>query len=100
MGQAAGLVRPGWRLRYARASLVARRAGVRTRRSMDEAFEQELRTGYARSEPAVTLGFPFLGTETLQGVPVQVAASMVNRHGLIAGATGTGKTKTLQDPSS
>ena len=27
---------------------------------------------------------------------VQVALSMLNRHGLIAGATGTGKTKTLQ----
>jgi DNA helicase HerA-like ATPase len=27
---------------------------------------------------------------------VQVALGMVNRHGLIAGATGTGKTKTLQ----
>ena len=27
---------------------------------------------------------------------VQVALSMMNRHGLIAGATGTGKTKTLQ----
>jgi DNA helicase HerA-like ATPase len=30
------------------------------------------------------------------GAVVQVAASMMNRHGLIAGATGTGKTKTLQ----
>ena len=27
---------------------------------------------------------------------MQVPASMCNRHGLIAGATGTGKTKTLQ----
>ena len=27
---------------------------------------------------------------------VQVALSMMNRHGLVAGATGTGKTKTLQ----
>ncbi len=31
-----------------------------------------------------------------QGAVVQVPASMCNRHGLIAGATGTGKTKTLQ----
>ncbi|MEW6060056.1 MAG: helicase HerA-like domain-containing protein [Actinomycetota bacterium] len=29
-------------------------------------------------------------------MPVLLAQSMVNRHGLIAGATGTGKTKTLQ----
>ena len=63
---------------------------------MDEAFAQEMRDGYALSEPALTIGMPFLGTETVQGVPVQVAQSMVNRHGLIAGATGTGKTKTLQ----
>jgi hypothetical protein len=27
---------------------------------------------------------------------VRVPLSMMNRHGLIAGATGTGKTKTLQ----
>ena len=27
---------------------------------------------------------------------MQVPLAMMNRHGLIAGATGTGKTKTLQ----
>ena len=32
----------------------------------------------------------------VQDAVVQVPASMCNRHGLIAGATGTGKTKTLQ----
>ena len=37
-----------------------------------------------------------LGDELLPDVRVQVALSMLNRHGLIAGATGTGKTKTLQ----
>ena len=30
------------------------------------------------------------------GSRVQLPLSMVNRHGLVAGATGTGKTKTLQ----
>ena len=30
------------------------------------------------------------------GAQVRVPLAMLNRHGLIAGATGTGKTKTLQ----
>ena len=34
--------------------------------------------------------------EILNEPRIQVALSMLNRHGLIAGATGTGKTKTLQ----
>ncbi|MCA1480807.1 helicase HerA-like domain-containing protein, partial [Bradyrhizobium sp. NBAIM08] len=34
--------------------------------------------------------------ELLNDSRIQVALSMLNRHGLIAGATGTGKTKTLQ----
>ena len=33
---------------------------------------------------------------TLAGVPVRIPLAMLNRHGLVAGATGTGKTKTLQ----
>ena len=37
-----------------------------------------------------------IGDEVLPDVRVQVPLSRVNRHGLIAGATGTGKTKTLQ----
>ncbi len=63
---------------------------------MDQAFTKEMQDGYALQEPALTLGFPFRENETLQGVPVLLAHSMANRHGLIAGATGTGKTKTLQ----
>src|SRR4051812_17399447 len=37
-----------------------------------------------------------LGGAVVADAVVQVPASMCNRHGLIAGATGTGKTKTLQ----
>ena len=34
--------------------------------------------------------------EPLPNVPVRIPIAMLNRHGLVAGATGTGKTKTLQ----
>ncbi|MFG3282630.1 helicase HerA-like domain-containing protein [Streptomyces sp. NPDC048111] len=34
--------------------------------------------------------------QCLPDAPVRIPLSMLNRHGLVAGATGTGKTKTLQ----
>ena len=63
---------------------------------MAQAFREAMEAGYALDEPALRLGAPMAGTEALTGVRVQVALSMLNRHGLVAGATGTGKTKTLQ----
>jgi DNA helicase HerA-like ATPase len=52
--------------------------------------------GYALKDPALVLGSPMLDNVPYNGARVQVALSILNRHGLIAGATGTGKTKTLQ----
>ena len=63
---------------------------------MAPTFREAMEAGYALDEPALHLGAPMEGIEALTGVRVQVALSMLNRHGLVAGATGTGKTKTLQ----
>ena len=52
--------------------------------------------GYAFEGPALELGGLMLDESTLAGVPVRIPLAMLNRHGLVAGATGTGKTKTLQ----
>jgi DNA double-strand break repair helicase HerA and related ATPase len=63
---------------------------------MDQAFRDAMTAGYTLTEPGVVLGSALRDGELFNDVHVQVALSMLNRHGLIAGATGTGKTKTLQ----
>ena len=52
--------------------------------------------GYAFTGPALELGRLMLDATRLTEVPIRVPLAMLNRHGLVAGATGTGKTKTLQ----
>ncbi len=44
----------------------------------------------------ITLGAAMLDEETITNAFVKIPLKTLNRHGLIAGATGTGKTKTLQ----
>jgi hypothetical protein len=52
--------------------------------------------GYEPTAPALVLGSPMIEGEILAEARVRLPLPTVNRHGLVAGATGTGKTKTLQ----
>jgi DNA helicase HerA-like ATPase len=61
-----------------------------------EAFSAEMTKGYTFSGPSFVLGGAMLDGEAIPGVQVKIPLRTMNRHGLIAGATGTGKTKTLQ----
>jgi hypothetical protein len=55
-----------------------------------------IREGYATSSPAVELGLGVHEGSVLPDAGVRIPLAMLNRHGLIAGATGTGKTRTPQ----
>jgi DNA helicase HerA-like ATPase len=57
---------------------------------------QEIAAGYATSGGAVELGAVVLDGAADPAARVRIPLAMMNRHGLVAGATGTGKTKTLQ----
>ena len=52
--------------------------------------------GYAFQGPALDLGALVVDGAAHADAPVRIPLGMLNRHGLVAGATGTGKTKTLQ----
>ena len=52
--------------------------------------------GYTFDEPSIQLGVLVEDDTPKPAAQVRIPLSMLNRHGLVAGATGTGKTKTLQ----
>ncbi|WP_309056863.1 helicase HerA-like domain-containing protein, partial [Streptomyces sp.] len=56
----------------------------------------EIAAGYAFDGPALDLGALLWDGACHPDAPVRVPLAALNRHGLVAGATGTGKTKTLQ----
>ncbi len=64
--------------------------------SKREEFFKYINEGYKTKGDFITLGAAMLGEETVTEAFVKVPLKTLNRHGLIAGATGTGKTKTLQ----
>ncbi|MGC4999565.1 helicase HerA-like domain-containing protein [Streptomyces sp. DT195] len=57
---------------------------------------REIAAGYAFTGPALDLGALLWDGVCRPDAQVRVPLPMLNRHGLVAGATGTGKTKTLQ----
>lgn len=63
---------------------------------MTETFAEAIAAGYAFDEPAIDLGAAMHEGSTYPQSRVRAPLSMLNRHGLVAGSTGTGKTKTLQ----
>ncbi len=59
-------------------------------------FLQVIKDGYTFKGELFRMGSAMLNKEVVTGADVFLALKTMNRHGLIAGATGTGKTKTLQ----
>ncbi len=64
--------------------------------SKREEFNNYIEKGYTFKGEFITMGAAMLEGETITGAHVKIPLKTLNRHGLIAGATGTGKTKSLQ----
>ena len=64
--------------------------------SKQESFLQVVNQGYTFKGEFFQLGVGMLDQQAVAGAAVNLPLKTMNRHGLIAGATGTGKTKTLQ----
>ena len=62
---------------------------------LDEVEVDAIRSGYAFDGAALHLG-ALVNGDARPDVQIRIPLAMTNRHGLVAGATGTGKTKTLQ----
>ena len=64
--------------------------------SSKEDFFEHIEKGYTTKGDFIAMGAAMLNGETITNALVKIPLKTLNRHGLIAGATGTGKTKTLQ----
>ncbi len=61
-----------------------------------ETFFNYITEGNKTKGDYIPIGSAMLNGETVTGAHVKIPLKTMNRHGLIAGATGTGKTKSLQ----
>lgn len=61
-----------------------------------ETFIPYINEGYSSKGDSIVLGAAILNNEPIGEAHVKIPLKTLNRHGLIAGATGTGKTKTIQ----
>lgn len=66
-----------------------------TKGPLKSAAIETITAGYRFDEPAIEMG-ALVNGEAIIDAQIRIPIAMVNRHGLVAGATGTGKTKTLQ----
>ncbi len=64
---------------------------------MSDQFKEAIETGYTFKGLTMSLGTAMINGEAIPQTVVKAPLKTFNRHGLIAGATGTGKTKTLQN---
>ncbi|MES2094613.1 MAG: helicase HerA-like domain-containing protein [Actinomycetota bacterium] len=62
---------------------------------LDADAVETIRSGYAFAGSVLEIG-ALVNGDAQPGVQVRIPVAMLNRHGLVAGATGTGKTRTLQ----
>lgn len=61
-----------------------------------EEFIREMTNGYSFRGDSIKIGAAMLEGEVIPEAEIKVPLSTLNRHGLIAGATGGGKTKSFQ----
>lgn len=59
-------------------------------------FKDAIEIGYQFKGKSIIMGAGMINGQAQEGISVKVPLKTMNRHGLIAGATGTGKTKSLQ----
>lgn len=59
-------------------------------------FQDEIKEAYTFDGESALIGCGMFGGEAIDGLQINIPLKTLNRHGLIAGATGTGKTKSLQ----
>ncbi len=64
--------------------------------SKKEKFKQYINEGYTFKKDYIIIGGAMLNEEPVEDSFIKIPLKTLNRHGLIAGATGTGKTKSLQ----
>lgn len=61
-----------------------------------QAFREKIEDGYQCKGDFIVLGGAMYNHQPIENLQVKAPLRMFNRHGLIAGATGTGKSKTIQ----
>ncbi|MGO4905575.1 helicase HerA-like domain-containing protein [Flavobacterium sp. W20_MBD1_R3] len=61
-----------------------------------EEFTKHVTDGYLSKGASITIGGAILDGKAVANTHIKIPLKTLNRHGLIAGATGTGKTKTIQ----